>query len=352
MAGSLATVFLIGYFATSPIFGALADRGARKGSSRSASPSGASATFASGLAHGRGLARSLRARSSASARRATRRSRPRSSTTSRPPSRRAAGSRSSTSATPIGSALGYLVGGFVEPARLAHGVLRRRRPGHRCSRSLCLLIAEPRAGAARKARTRDGLLGSAKLSRVPLYRRGVLGYCAYTFALGGFAYWAPTYLHVRYGMESGHASFKFGLITVLGGPWARWAAAGLRTARRGPRRAGRGDEGAPLATEESNAAIARGNVSVPALGATIGAPLTAAAIAASTAPAFFRALFPAEIALFLMSGPINVALLRSAPPELQAGAMALSIFAIHALGDLWSPFSSASPPTTRPSRPP
>ena len=38
-----------------------------------------------------------------------------------------------------------------------------------------------------------------------------------------------------------------------------------------------------------------------------------------------------------MSGPINVALLRSAPPELQAGAMALSIFAIHALGDLWSP---------------
>ena len=39
-----------------------------------------------------------------------------------------------------------------------------------------------------------------------------------------------------------------------------------------------------------------------------------------------------------MSGPINVAILRSAPPELQAGAMALSIFAIHALGDLWSPF--------------
>ncbi|MGH7270050.1 MAG: spinster family MFS transporter, partial [Polyangiaceae bacterium] len=31
------------------------------------------------------------------------------------------------------------------------------------------------------------------------------------------------------------------------------------------------------------------------------------------------------------------ALLRSTPPALRASAMALGIFAIHALGDLWSP---------------
>ena len=85
-------------------------------------------------------------------------------------------------------------------------------------------------------------------------------------------------------------------------------------------------------------AVARGNVSIPALGAAIGAPLSGASPSPRrTAAHFFVAVFPAEIALFLLSGPINVALLRSAPPALRASAMALSIFAIHALGDLWSP---------------
>jgi hypothetical protein len=41
--------------------------------------------------------------------------------------------------------------------------------------------------------------------------------------------------------------------------------------------------------------------------------------------------------VFLLSGPINIALLRSAPPHLRASAMAVAIFSIHALGDLWSP---------------
>jgi hypothetical protein len=36
-------------------------------------------------------------------------------------------------------------------------------------------------------------------------------------------------------------------------------------------------------------------------------------------------------------GPINLAILRSAPGELRANAMAVSIFVIHAFGDLWSP---------------
>jgi hypothetical protein len=35
--------------------------------------------------------------------------------------------------------------------------------------------------------------------------------------------------------------------------------------------------------------------------------------------------------------PINAALLRSVPGGLRASAMAMSIFGIHLLGDLWSP---------------
>ena len=41
--------------------------------------------------------------------------------------------------------------------------------------------------------------------------------------------------------------------------------------------------------------------------------------------------------LFLSSGPVNAAILRSVPPGLRASSMALAIFAIHAMGDLWSP---------------
>jgi MFS transporter, Spinster family, sphingosine-1-phosphate transporter len=58
---------------------------------------------------------------------------------------------------------------------------------------------------------------------------------------------------------------------------------------------------------------------------------------ASTPRVFFALAFFANIALFVLNAPINAAILRSATPTLRASAMALSIFAIHLLGDLWSP---------------
>ena len=202
------------------------------------------------------------------------------------------------SATPIGSALGYLVGGAVLHAHGWHTAFFVAGGPGLAVALLCLLIAEP-PRPARHA-VAQGLLGSAKaLVRVPLYRNIVLGYCAYTFALGGLAYWAPTYLNVRYDIDPGHASVVFGLITVAAGSIGTLAGGWIadRATRAATRRA-EAAKGAPLTTEEMNAAIARGNVSVPALGATIGAPLTAAAIAAGTAPAFFRALFPARLPSF------------------------------------------------------
>ena len=61
----------------------------------------------------------------------------------------------------------------------------------------CLLIAEP----ARKLREDKGSIKDsiATLSKIPLFRRAVLGYCAYTGAVSAFAYWAPKYLAERYG---------------------------------------------------------------------------------------------------------------------------------------------------------
>ncbi|MDP9149972.1 MAG: MFS transporter, partial [Myxococcota bacterium] len=238
-----------------------------------------------------------------------------------------------SAALPIGSAMGYLVGGAVEHGhgwRAAFFVAGG--PGLVLA-LMCLFIAEP----TRRAVVVPRALGAARtLWRVVLYRRAVLGYCAYTFAIGGFAYWAPTYLHVRYGLEPGVASVRFGLVTVAGGFIGTliggWLGdSGGRAARNRPRPAG-----GNTATD-ADAAIARGNLVVCALAAGLGAPLALAAIAAPTATAFFALLFPCEIALFLLSGPVNVVLLRSVPGALRASAMALGIFAIHLLGDLWSP---------------
>ena len=225
-------------------------------------------------------------------------------------------------AMPVGAALGYLVGGAVEAAthdwRTAFFVAGG--PGLVMS-LLCLGIVEPQR---RVSPARPSILASARaLSGISAYRNVVLGLCAYTFAMGGFAYWAPKYLHARYDMETGKASMVFGAVTVVGGVvgtllggWLgdRWAK-------------GRADD----------AAVTRASVLVCALSAGLGAPLALAAIFAPDSLWFFVLILPCEAALFLSSGPVNAAILRSVPTGLRASAMALSIFGIHMLGDLWSP---------------
>jgi MFS family permease len=347
VAGWLPTIFLIGYFVTSPVFGTLGDRvptGGRKRLIALGIAVWSAATIASGLAQGTGSMIASRAFVGlGEASYAT--LAPTLIDDLAPASQKSRWMSIFYAATPIGSALGYLVGGAVLHAhgwRTAFFVAGA--PGLAVA-LLCLLIAEPPRPVL--AKNHGGLLHAAKvLWNVPLYRGTVLGYCAYTFAIGGFGYWAPTYLHRQYGITAGKASAVFGLVTVAGGSIGTFLGGALadRAARKHTRRAEAAlearSEGAgrvALAPRELDDAIARGNLEIPALGTAIGAPLAGIAIAAGTASLFFKSLFPAEVALFMLSGPINVALLRSAPPALRASAMALSIFAIHALGDLWSP---------------
>jgi MFS transporter, Spinster family, sphingosine-1-phosphate transporter len=336
--GSLATIFLIGYFATSPIFGALGDR-ARVGGRKRLLMIGVSvwsvATVASGLA--RGTASLVAARAAVGVGEA-------SYTTIAPtliddiakPEERGRWMATFSVATPLGSALGYVVGGAVEHAhgwRAAFFVAGG--PGLALA-LLCLLIAEPMLRQGAPSPSRSVLLGSVRtLLRRSSYRNTVLGLCAYTFAIGGFAFWAPKYLSVRYGTEPGPASVTFGLVTVAGGLVGTLAGGWL--ADRWVRGRASRSAGGPIDPQSEDALATRANLSVCALGVGLGAPLAAAAVAAPSAHAFFAWLLPCEVALFLGSGPVNVAILRSVPPELRATAMALCIFAIHLFGDLWSP---------------
>jgi MFS family permease len=324
--GSLATVFLLGFFVTSPLFGHWADRSGVRGR-RALIVLGvlvwSLATIATGFATGPWTliaARAVVGVGEASYVTIA----PTIIDEVAPPGKKGSWLAIFYTAIPVGGALGYLTGGAVENATHSwrQAFFVAGIPGLALG-FLCLLIRPSVAQAAASVHRMGVLQNARRLLRIPLYRSVVLGQCAYTFAIGGFAYWAPKYLAARYGMETGHAAFVFGLVTVAGG--AIGTLVGGRLGDRATR--GRTDDDG----------IARGNLSVCAIATGLGAPLAAAAIGATTGNMFFAIVLPCEIALFVPGGPFNVAILRSVPLELRASAMALSIFGSHLLGDLWSP---------------
>ncbi len=332
-AGLLATAFLLGYFVTSPLFGARADKGARKGLIALGVAVWSLATLATGLADSFALlvlARVVVGVGEASYATLA----PTIIDDLTPPEQKGRALAIFYLAIPVGSALGYVVGGVIEARwgwRAAFYLCGG--PGLVLALS-CLLIAEPE----RKLREAHGkvLDGLRTLAKLPLFRRAVLGYCAYTAAIGAFSYWAPTFIAERFSatltLES--ANTYFGAITIVAGiigtvVGGRWADAALRRT--------------PLAADAgfTDPAHKRGTnalLRICAIGMVVAAPLAAAAFLMPIPAAFFAAAFVAEIGLFLSTSPVNAIGLRAVPPELRASAMAAMIFAIHLFGDLWSPY--------------
>ena len=324
MGGFLATIFLLGYFATAPVFGALGDRMQRKWLIALGVIVWSAATIASGLAQTATqllVARAFVGIGEASYATLA----PTIIDDISPPERKGRNLAYFYGATPFGAALGYLVGGFVEARwgwRSAFFVAGG--PGLVIA-LVCLAIAEPERKFSTVKPDLKKDLGT--LARATLYRQGVLGYCAYTFAIGAFSYWAPKFLYARYHLALDVANFRFGLITVvagviatfLGGFWADRMRKGL---------AKDGSEGD---------AVVRGLLRICAIGSAIGAPLALACFLSPSAGIFFVLVFFCILALFLSTSPINAVVLSAVPPGLRASAMAISILAIHLLGDLWSP---------------
>lgn len=338
--GLLATIFLIGYFVTSPIFGSLGDRFPRKGLIAAGVVVWSLATMASGLATG--IWSLLLARAMVGVGEA-------SYATLAPTIIDDVSSTEKKGrslavfyiATPIGAALGYLVGGFVEARwgwRSAFFVAGG--PGVALA-LLCLAIEEPK----RKVSTEkpDILRDIKTLSKMDLYRKGVAGYCAYTAAIGAFSYWAPKFLYARYELDLAKANFNFGIITVVGGAigtviggrWAdRVAAGATKTTADDDRRP---DESRLDRLAKAEQARVKGLLRICATGSAVGAPLAVGCFLAPSPTIFFALAFLAICFLFLNTSPINAVVLQAVPTELRASAMALSIFSIHIFGDLWSP---------------
>ena len=224
-------------------------------------------------------------------------------------------------AIPVGSALGYLLGGGVghrfgwRPAFFVAGA-----PGVLVA-LLAFFMVEPPRGAG------DGVSASGErrfdLGEVLALRRNqsfvytVLGMSAMTFALGGMAFWFPTYLYRVRGMSLGEANTIFGSITVV---------AGLAGTFLG------GELGDRLAKRTPKAYLL-----VSGVGMLLAIPAMAVGLLAPGRSVFLPALFAAEVLVFLNTGPANAVLVNVVLPEIRATAVACAIFVYHVLGDVPSP---------------
>ncbi len=236
-------------------------------------------------------------------------------------------------AIPIGSAAGYMLGGLMDQRygwRAAFFVAGA--PGLALA-LLCLGLKDPPRGGQDDEEARSRVPSSE--SRVPApggkgvmtsylrllknraYRLTVLGYAAYTFALGGLAFWAPAFLERVRGMSKTDATVQFGAIVVVTGFIGTFA----------------GGWAGDFFLKRSETAYLRvsGWVTLAA------APASVVAFVSPSKPVYLSAIVVTELLLFASTGPINSAIVNVVAPTERATAVALSILGIHLLGDVPSP---------------
>jgi len=145
----------------------------------------------------------------------------------------------------------------------------------------------------------------------------IAGYVAQTFAMGGFSFWAPTFLVRVHHMELADAGGFFGRTLVLMGLLATLGGGYLATMWQ--RRTG------------------TGYAWVLALSALGAVPAAYASFSLHDLALVKQALAASMFLLFLCTGPLNTLILETVPVRMRASAVAASIFSIHMFGDLWSP---------------
>ncbi|MBI5596181.1 MAG: MFS transporter [Elusimicrobia bacterium] len=219
-------------------------------------------------------------------------------------------------AIPVGSALGYVMGGWVGGHwgwRSAFWVVGP--PGILLA-LLALRLRDPRS-EEQAQRAPAGLREYAALYRVKSYVASTLGMTAMTFALGGLAVWMPSFLNRAWGLSVMEAGTVFGAVTVV---------AGLAGSLLG------GWLGDRLLRVTGKAYFL-----VSGAGLLLAMPAGAAAVMSKSYQGTLALLFLAEMLAFLNMGPLNGVIVSVTAPAVRSMAFAANIFVIHALGDAVSP---------------
>ncbi len=226
-------------------------------------------------------------------------------------------------AIPVGAALGYIVGGLVSAhwgwraAFFVAGV-----PGMLLAAAVLWLPDPPRGSQDRPLTPAAPAAASplaiylGLLGRWP-YVVVVLGYAAYTFGLGGLAFWMPTFLERVRHVPPAAATTGFGTIVLVTGFVGTFAGGWL------------GDH---LLRFSRQAYLWFSGVLT-----LLAVPCALLALLAPSSAVYYPAIVGAQLLLFMSTGPINAAIVNIAGPLERASAIALSMFAIHLLGDVPSP---------------
>lgn len=318
--GRAATVFVIGYFLTAPLFGYLGDRVARKWLIAAGIFIWSLGTMLTGYAAGFTMLLAFRVLVGVGE----------ASYATISPSlisdtfateRRNNALTFFYAAIPAGYALGYVFGGHMAQwFGWRSAFIWAGAPG--LVLALVLLpFAEPKRGQA------EGVGASPpakpkfseffKLFKDADYQLVVWGYVANTFALGAFAFWAPTFLEKIHGMTTENADTFFGAVIVLAGFGGTMLGGFLATAwhKRTP----------------------AGYALLLTVSVLLSVPVSFLALQAAGTKESMAFLAAAIFLIFLGAGPVNTLILETVPVNLRASAMALSIFMIHLFGDMWSP---------------
>lgn len=225
-------------------------------------------------------------------------------------------------ATPVGAALGYVLGGLVDHAlgwRAAFFVAGA--PGLLLA-LLCLRLPDPPRGAQDEGGPETAAPTSVFRAYLDLLRNRpyvltVLGYAAYTFAIGGMAFWMPAFLERVRGVPRADATVQFGGIVVVTGFVGTFAGGWL------------GD----LLLRRSRQAY----LWVSGVATLLAAPLAWIVFVDPRPGVYLPAVVAAELLLFASTGPINSVIVNVVRPSERATAVALDILVIHVLGDVPSP---------------
>jgi glycerophosphoryl diester phosphodiesterase/MFS family permease len=226
-------------------------------------------------------------------------------------------------AIPVGSALGYVLGGWLEPifgwqrTFYVVGV-----PGILLTFVL-FFLPDPKRGAQEDPQELAAERALPEHSFAESYRKlfgnggfmlTVLGYAAYTFVVGGLSFWMPSYI-VRYfdGVSLSHGNYVFGLVTVAGG-FVGTVLGGFISDR--------------IEKRSGN-----GYMKVAVLSMVLSVPLFWYVLSIRDFNHFAKVLFFLDVVLFMCISPLDAAVVGYVRPKLRSTAMALNIFLIHALGD-------------------
>jgi len=219
-------------------------------------------------------------------------------------------------AIPVGSAAGYLLGGYLAPH---HGwrfpFYIAAAPGFLLALAV-LFLKEPERGqfdSLKGTPERTTVLG---LARNPAFLASTLGMAAMTFSLGGIQVWMPQFLYSErhYTLEA--ANLTFGLIIVADGILAALAGGWL---------------GDYLLRRMKGAYYF-----VSAVSMALGVPVMIVALFV-TGRLMIPAIAVAAFFLLFNTAPLNAAVINSVDAHIRATAIAVNIFIIHILGDVPSP---------------